>query len=66
MIIEWHSHIYTPEEAADDIRTWDGNSGPTWGEHGCTRVPKIFLDDNYKKGFAISVVNKEVHYRCGK
>ena len=31
MIIDWHAHIYTPEEAADDRRTYDGkggNSGP--------------------------------------
>ncbi len=27
MIIEWHTHIYPPEEAAADALTWDGKSG---------------------------------------
>ena len=26
MIIDWHAHIYTPEEAADDQLTYDGKS----------------------------------------
>ena len=43
MILDWHSHIYTPEEAADDLRTWDGNTGPSWGEHGCPMVLENFL-----------------------
>jgi hypothetical protein len=34
MILDWHAHIYTPEEAADDLRTFDGKSGPSWGERG--------------------------------
>ena len=28
MIIDWHSHIYTPEEAAADLGTIDGKIGP--------------------------------------
>jgi hypothetical protein len=28
VIIDWHSHIYTPEEAADDRGAADGKSGP--------------------------------------
>ena len=31
MILDWHSHIYTPEEAADDLRTWDGKHRPVMG-----------------------------------
>ena len=31
VIIEWHTHVYPPEEAAADARTFDGKSGPTWG-----------------------------------
>ena len=34
MIIDWHAHIYTPEEAADDKGAWDGKEGPRWGERG--------------------------------
>jgi hypothetical protein len=30
VIIDWHSHIYTPEEAADDLGAADGKSGPKW------------------------------------
>jgi hypothetical protein len=29
VIIDWHAHIYTLEEAADDRRTYDGTSGPS-------------------------------------
>lgn len=43
MILDWHSHIYTPEEAADDLRTWDGNTGPSWGERGCPMVLENFV-----------------------
>ena len=43
MILDWHSHIYTPEEAADDLRTLDGSSGPSWGERGCPMVLENFL-----------------------
>ncbi|MGB6286287.1 MAG: hypothetical protein WBG18_18025 [Xanthobacteraceae bacterium] len=42
MIIDWHAHIYTPEEAADDRRTFDGKSGPSWGERGCPWCWRIF------------------------
>jgi hypothetical protein len=28
MIIDWHSHIYTPEEAVADLGTIDGKRGP--------------------------------------
>jgi hypothetical protein len=44
MIIDWHAHIYTPEEAADDRRTFDGKSGPSWGERGCPMVLENFLE----------------------
>ena len=50
MIIDWHSHIYTPEEVADDLGTLDGKSGPRWGERGCPMVLENFLDAHYKNG----------------
>jgi hypothetical protein len=37
MIIDWHAHIYTPEEAANDKGAWDGKDGPRWGERGRDR-----------------------------
>ncbi len=66
MIIDWHSHIYTPEEAADDRGAADGKSGPKWGERGCPMVLENFLDAHYKNGIDISVVTNAAHYLRGK
>src|SRR2546421_10331485 len=66
VIIDWHSHIYTPEEAADDLGTHDGKSGPKWGERGCPMVLENFLDAHYKNGIDISVVTNAAHYLRGK
>jgi aminocarboxymuconate-semialdehyde decarboxylase len=66
MIIDWHSHIYTPEEAANDKGTWDGRGGPSWGERGCPMVLENFLDAHYKAGIDISVVTNAAHYLQGK
>jgi aminocarboxymuconate-semialdehyde decarboxylase len=66
MIIDWHAHIYTPEEAANDKGTWDGNEGPSWGERGCPMVLGNFLDAHYKAGIDISVVSNAAHYLRGK
>jgi aminocarboxymuconate-semialdehyde decarboxylase len=66
MIIDWHAHIYTPEEAADDIRAYDGKSGPSWGERGCPMVLENFLDAHYKAGIDVSVVTNAAHYLRGK
>src|SRR5436190_23647910 len=66
MILDWHSHIYTPEEAADDLRTWDGNSGPSWGEHGCPMVLENFVRAHKENNIDISVVTNAAHYLKGK
>ena len=66
VIIDWHSHIYTPEEAADDLGTLDGKRGPRWGERGCPMVLENFLDAHYKNGIDISVVTNAAHYLRGK
>ncbi len=66
MILDWHSHIYTPEEAADDLRTWDGNTGPSWGAHGCPRVPETFLRAHEQNNIDISIVTNAAHYLKGK
>jgi len=66
VIIDWHSHIYTPEEAADDRGAADGKSGPKWGERGCPMVLENFLDAHYKNGIDISVVTNAAHYLRGK
>ena len=56
MIIDWHAHIYTPEEAAGDLGTLDGKHGPKWGERGCPMVLENFLEAHYANGIDISVV----------
>src|SRR5262249_21391649 len=61
-----HSHIYTPEEAADDLGTLDGKHGPKWGERGCPMVLENFLEAHYKNGIDISVVTNAAHYLRGK
>jgi aminocarboxymuconate-semialdehyde decarboxylase len=66
MILDWHAHIYTPEEAADDLRTFDGTSGPSWGERGCPMVLENFLAAHYANGIDISVVSNAAHYLRSK
>jgi aminocarboxymuconate-semialdehyde decarboxylase len=66
MIIDWHAHIYTPEEAADDLRTWDGHQGPKWGERGCPMVLENFLRAHRENNIDISVVTNAAHYLRGK
>jgi aminocarboxymuconate-semialdehyde decarboxylase len=66
MILDWHSHIYTPEEAADDLRTWDGKSGPSWGERGCPMVLENFVRAHKENNIDISVVSNAAHYLKGK
>jgi aminocarboxymuconate-semialdehyde decarboxylase len=66
MIIDWHAHIYTPEEAANDKGTWDGKGGPSWGERGCPMVLENFLDAHHRAGIDISVVTNAAHYLRGK
>jgi len=66
MIIDWHAHIYTPEEAAGDLGTLDGKSGPKWGERGCPMVLENFLEAHHANGIDISVVTNAAHYLRGK
>ena len=66
MILDWHSHIYTPEEAADDLRTWDGKDGPSWGERGCPMVLENFVRAHKENNIDISVVSNAAHYLKGK
>ena len=65
MILDWHSHIYTPEEAADDQRTFDGNSGPSWGERGCPMVLENFVRAHKENNIDISVVTNAAQNRTG-
>jgi predicted TIM-barrel fold metal-dependent hydrolase len=64
MVIDWHAHIYTPEEAADDQPAFDGRNGPSG--HGCPMVLENFLDGHYRNGIDVSVVSNAAHYLRGK
>ena len=55
MIVDWHAHIYTPEEAADDKGAWDGNDGPRWGDGGCPMVLENFLKAHHAAGVDVIV-----------
>jgi aminocarboxymuconate-semialdehyde decarboxylase len=65
VIIEWHTHVYPPEEAAADARTFDGKSGPTWAGR-CPMTVENVLDAHHRAGVAVSVVSNAAHYLRGK
>ena len=64
MIIEWHTHVYPPEETGDEP-TYDGKSGPGWGGR-CPMTIENVLDAHYKANIDISVVSNAAHYLRGK
>ena len=63
MIIEWHTHVYPPEEAAADALAWDGASGPTWAGK-CPMTLENVLDAHHKAGVAVSVISNAAHYHA--
>jgi aminocarboxymuconate-semialdehyde decarboxylase len=65
MIIEWHTHVYPPEEAAADALAWDGKSGPTW-DGKCPMTLENVLNAHRKANIAVSVVSNAAHYMRGK
>jgi hypothetical protein len=65
VIIEWHTHVYPPEEAAGDAGTYDGRSGLTWAGR-CPMTVENVLDAHHKAGLDISVVSNAAHYLRGK
>ncbi|MFZ0112962.1 MAG: amidohydrolase family protein [Xanthobacteraceae bacterium] len=65
MIIDWHAHVYTPEEAAADAQTFDGKSGPSWGDR-CPMVIENFLEAHHQNNIDVSVVTNAAHYLRGK
>jgi aminocarboxymuconate-semialdehyde decarboxylase len=65
MIVEWHTHVYPPEEAAKDARTWDGRGGPAW-DGRCPMTVENVLDAHHKAGIDITVFSNAAHYMRGK
>jgi aminocarboxymuconate-semialdehyde decarboxylase len=64
VIIEWHTHVYPPEEAGDEP-TFDGRSGPGWNGR-CPMTVANVLDAQRKAGIDVSVVSNAAHYMRGK
>lgn len=65
MIIEWHTHIYPPEEAAADERTWDGKAGPTW-DGRCPMTLENVYAAHERCNIDITVFSNAAHYMRGK
>jgi len=65
VIIEWHTHVYPPEEAAAERGTLDGKSGPSWGDR-CPMTVENVLDAHHKANIDISVISNAAHYMRGK
>lgn len=62
MIIEWHTHVYPPEEAAADSRAWEGkNLGPAW-DGRCPMTIDNVMDAHRRSGVALSVISNAAHY----
>jgi aminocarboxymuconate-semialdehyde decarboxylase len=64
VIIEWHTHVYPPEEA-NDSPTWDGRGGPSWAGR-CPMTIENVLDAHYKNNIDITVMTNASHYMRGK
>ncbi len=56
MIIEWHTHVYPPEEAAGSA-FWGGR---------CPMTVENVLAAHHQAGLAVSVVSNAAHYLRGK
>ena len=56
MIIEWHTHVYPPEDAA---------ASPLSGGR-CPMTVENVLAAHHKAGLAVSVVSNAAHYLRGK
>ena len=65
MIIEWHTHVYPPEEAAADKLTFDGKSGPSW-EDRCPMLLQNVIAAHHRSKIDISVISNAAHYLRGK
>jgi hypothetical protein len=56
VIIEWHTHVYPPEEAAGSA-FWGGR---------CPMTVENVLAAHHQAGLAVSVVSNAAHYLRGK
>jgi hypothetical protein len=56
VIIEWHTHVYPPDEAA---------ASAFWGGR-CPMTVENVLAAHHRAGLAVSVVSNAAHYLRGK
>jgi aminocarboxymuconate-semialdehyde decarboxylase len=64
VIIEWHTHVYPPEEAGENP-TGNLKDNVTWGNR-CPMTIENVLDAHYKAGLDISVISNAAHYMMYK
>ena len=64
MIIEWHTHVYPPEETGDNPAL-DGKIGPGWGGR-CPMTLENVLDAHYKSNIDITVVSNALKASAGR
>ncbi len=64
MIIEWHTHVYPPEEAGDQL-TGNLEDKTSWAGR-CPMTIENVLDAHHKAGLDISVVSNAAHYMKDK
>lgn len=65
MIIEWHTHVYPPEEAAADALAWDSKAAPAWAGR-CPMTIENVMSAHKRSGIALSVITNAAHYLRGK
>src|SRR5262245_120035 len=51
MIIDWHAHVYPPEETS--LPEWEGR---------CPMVLEKFMEAHYRAGIDISILTNAAHY----
>jgi hypothetical protein len=64
VIIEWHTHVYPPEEA-NDSPTWDGRDGPSWAGR-CPMLIENVIETHHRSGVDVTVASNASHYMRGK
>jgi aminocarboxymuconate-semialdehyde decarboxylase len=64
VIIEWHTHVYPPEETGENP-TGNIKDKVTWGNR-CPMTIENVLDAHYKAGLDISIVSNAAHYMMYK
>jgi aminocarboxymuconate-semialdehyde decarboxylase len=65
MIIEWHTHVYPPEEAAADALAWEAKGAPAW-DGKCPMTIENVMNAHDRSGISLSVISNAAHYLRGR